>query len=238
MHDYYRRNEKKYLKQIETLLSYARSETEELFHADFASVLKEVQTIFSEQFLLDAPYVGGSKNANDTANLIGACEYSALFVCGRNHGIPDEETAQLLTIMAERQYEPLSDGMQTFVRKLLDWKMIHKFLRQFAAKSEKYSAIYSYAWRYEYKEPDEVYSHKVDCTRCGNWLYLKEKGLGDIVPYMCNLDFVSFCSFGLPYYRDKVIAYGDEVCSNQFKRNALPPTKHWPPHGLRGDGLK
>ena len=41
------------------------------------------------------------------------------------------------------------------------------------------------------------------------------------MPYICNIDFVAFSAYGIPYYRNEVIGYGDEKCANLFKIKVL-----------------
>lgn len=84
MHTYYEKNKKKYNKDIYKLLSYVKDEVTETFHLDFEMIVKTVQDTFVSEFLADMPYVGGSKNTNDTANLVGGCEYASLFSDGLN----------------------------------------------------------------------------------------------------------------------------------------------------------
>mgnify|MGYP003546944729 FL=1 len=69
-------------------------------------------------------------------------------------------------------------------------------------------------------------------------MFLNEMGLGEVMPYICNIDFVAFSAYGIPYYRNEVIGYGDEECANLFKIDADIITDNWPPHGIRNDGLK
>ena len=45
-------------------------------------------------------------------------------------------------------------------------------------------------------------------------------------------------AYGVPYYRNETIACGDVCCANLVKRNAPVIMDNYPPHCLRGDGLK
>ena len=238
MHPYYSKNKSKYLKQINKLMSYAKDETREVFASDYSNILKEVQTAFTEAVLEDLPFVGGSKNSNDTSNLVGIGQYTALFLVGRKHGIEDHKIGELLTIMEQRHFKPLPGWIQSIVRCLTNRKFAQSFLVRMAVKSRKFGDEYPYAWVYVYREPDNDYSLKLDCVRCGAWKYLKEKDFLDIMPYVCNIDHVCFASYGLAYYRNKAIGYGDELCNNRLKRDGRILTEHWPPHGLKGDGFK
>lgn len=238
MHSFYEKNKEKYNKDILKLLSYIKPEATESFHTDFEAIVNNVQNIFMIDFLPDIPYVGGKKNPNDTANMVGCCEYAAFFSTGMKQGLSIEQLGYLLHLAESRRHRSAPKFIQVLVRKFIGLTIMQKILVKMAEKSQKYAKEYPYAWVYEYEAPDETYSHKLNCTRCGACKFIQEKGLGDIMPYVCNIDFVAFGSFGLPYYRDEVIAYGDSKCSNLFKRGAKVVTDNWPPHGIRGDGLK
>lgn len=238
MHPYYFRHKNKYSKEIEKLLRYGEKDIEVLFAEDFLIILNQVKSAFENKLLPNIPYVGGKQNANDTHNLVGCCEYAALFLVGRDYNLSNSQIGELLTGIEERRFKTLPLGVQKAVRKLMKKAFVQKFLKKMAVKSQKFSKKYPYAWEYRYEEPDNEYSHKYSCTRCGAYRFLNEMGLGDIMPYICNIDFVAFSAYGLPYYRNEAIGYGDEKCANLFKIDADVVTDNWPPHGIRIDGLK
>lgn len=238
MHPYYFKYQKRYNKEIEKLLRYGEKEVEVLFKEDFLVILNQVKHAFESKLLPNIPYVGGRQNANDTHNLVGCCEYAALFLVGRDYNLSNSQIGELLTGIEERRFKTLPLGVQKAVRKLMKKAFVQKLLKKMAVKSQKFSKRYLYAWEYRYEEPDNVYTHKYSCTRCGAHRFLNEMGLGDIMPYICNIDFIAFSAYGLPYYRNEAIGYGDEKCANLFKIDAEVVTDNWPPHGIRKDGLK
>lgn len=238
MHSYYNSHNKQYRKEISGLCSVIRSELEELFSLDSDSVVREIQDVFETKLLLDMPYVGGKKNSNDTSNLISCCKFAAFFVVGKRYGIAEDEIGRLIHTAWQRKHKKVSPGISRLLNHLLEKKFIHRFLKSFAAKSERYSKEYDYAWKFEYAEPNEEYSVIINCTRCGAYRYLKEKGLEKIMPYVCNIDFETAAAYGVPYYRNETIACGDVCCANLVKRNAPVIMDNYPPHCLRGDGLK
>ena len=184
------------------------------------------------------PYVGGKKNSNDTSNLISCCEFAAFFVVGKRYGIAEDEIGRLIHTAWQRKHKKVSPGISRLLNRLLEKKFVHRFLKSFSDKSERYSKEYDYAWKFEYAEPNEEYIVIINCTRCGAYRYLKEKGLEKNMPYVCNIDFETAAAYGVPYYRNETIACGDACCANLVKRNAPVVTDNFPPHCLRGDGLK
>ena len=238
MHPYYKACTDCYRKEISNLLIYIKPELKTVFSQDPDSVIRQVQDAFINELLTDMPYVGGKKNSNDTSNLISCCEFAAVFILGKQNGIENEQIGLLINTAWKKKHKKVSQKTGKILQHLLGKSPVHIFLRSFSDKSMRMSEEYEYAWRFEYEKPDEEYSVKIKCTRCGACRFLNEKGLADIMPYVCNIDFETAAAFGIPYYRNKVIAYGDECCANLVKRSAPVVTDNFPPHGLRKDGLK
>ena len=192
MHTYYSKHKKRYNKQIEKLLGFGKNDVESLFEEEYHIIVNQVKDAFESKLLPHIPYVGGKQNANDTSNLIGCCEYAALFLVGKEYNLSNDQIGELLTKLEERHFKALPLVLQKVVRKLMKKNFVHIFLKKMAEKSKEYSKKYPYAWEYRYEEPDNEYSHKYSCTRCGAYMFLNEMGLGDIMPYICNIDFVAF----------------------------------------------
>ncbi len=238
MHPYYSAKQKKYDRQLRKLFSYAGSEIGTVFSVSADDIINETAEVFANEMLPEIPFVGGKKNSNDSSNLTMCCIGATLFIVGRRHNVPDEEIGRLLHIAWERSRKKVSPTVSRIILGMLNRKLAHKALRLFAAKSRRFSEQYSYAWLFEYAEPDDEYSVKLYCTKCGACKFLTEKRLGDIVPYLCNLDFVTAEKFGAPFYRNETIACGDKCCATLIKRSAPVVTENFPPHALRRDGLK
>ncbi len=142
MHPYYLKHKKRYAKEIEKLLSFGKTEVEELFEEDFPVIVKQVKNTFESEILSKIPYVGGSQNVNDTNNLVGCCEYAALFWVGRAYNLSDEQVGELLTKLEERHFKPLSPIVQKGIRKLLKRRFVQKLLKKIAVNSQKFSEEY------------------------------------------------------------------------------------------------
>ncbi|HAG13702.1 MAG TPA: hypothetical protein DCG49_07545 [Ruminococcus sp.] len=238
MHHYYHANQKEYCNDIRDLMRYVETELVRLFRMDFKTAVFDIQQVFLTEYLEQLPYIGGSENGNDTNNLVKCCEYAAVFVVGRRQGCSDYMLGKLLHFAEKRRHKHLSKSFSSFLSKMLQTRFVQDVLRIFARKSADFAKKYPYAWQFEYEAPDAENEIRINCTRCGAYQYLTEKGMQDIMPYLCNLDYVTAQAYHVPYYRDAVIAYGDACCANKIRRNAPVVTDNWPPHGLRKDGLK
>ncbi|MCM1487497.1 MAG: L-2-amino-thiazoline-4-carboxylic acid hydrolase [Firmicutes bacterium] len=235
MNEYYQKRQSKYLKKLSKQYSYAKNDLESLFGVPYVDLLEEAKEIFVCELLEDIPYIGA--NNQHEIDLVDSCYWVALFIAGKNHNIPPEKIGRLMTDVYEKMYGGIPKFLVKAVRCIAGKGFFQKLLKLYTASHKKSAAKYRYAWDYEYKQPNAEYSHKMVCVRCGFAMYMQEKNLTEYMPYICNLDYLIFGKMGLPLYRNKVIGYGDDVCTMYFKLDENIPNA-WPPHGLSDDGLK
>jgi hypothetical protein len=65
------------------------------FKEDCHIIVNRVKYIFESEILPNIPYVGGKHNVNDTNNIVGCCEYAALFLVGRDYNFQFSEVSFL-----------------------------------------------------------------------------------------------------------------------------------------------
>lgn len=83
--------------------------------------------------------------------------------------------------------------------------------------------------------PDSVYAINFRNLLCPVYNFAVKMGYEEYMPYMCNLDYVTYGIMGLSLRREKVLADGDDCCFLQKGK----PAASWPPHILdNGDPLK
>ena len=235
MHEYYAKRQKKYLKKMRSELGVVSSEIEQAFHKSYFEILREAEEIYINNFLEDMPYIGGNKSMNNQ-DLTDACFYAALYEVGKKYGVSVETVGKIANDAKEKLFEKIPSFFRGLVPKIFNTKLGQYLLRKFSDKSKE-CAGYEYSWLFDYEEPDEIYSHKIRAIRCGTCKYFRDKNIVELLPYICNLDYVIWGKMGLPMYRENALGYGDDSCTMYIKRNEKIPDT-WPPHGLRRDGLK
>ena len=234
MHEYYKGRKKKYIKKLRKQLDIASDELMTCFNTSYEQVLTEVIDCFVSDLLEDMPYIGiGNQHEID---LVDSCYWVAVFVVGKKHGLNVDIIGKIMTDAYEKMY-----SMPQFTGKVVKFlakrKIFQTVLKIYTKSHKKAAGKYNYAWDYEYKEPDDAFSHKMVCTKCGFAKYMKDKGDLEFMPYICNLDYLVFGNMGLPLYRENVIGCGDECCTMFFKIDQEVQSI-WPPHAIRGDGYK
>ncbi|MFI3116128.1 MAG: L-2-amino-thiazoline-4-carboxylic acid hydrolase, partial [Clostridia bacterium] len=66
---------------------------------------------------------------------------------------------------------------------------------------------------------------------CPLTVFAEKYGYTKYIPYLCNFDYVMFEAFFVPFYREKICAYGDGYCDFKIKPKAsIVPS--WPCHSL------
>jgi hypothetical protein len=84
-------------------------------------------------------------------------------------------------------------------------------------------------WVLERIEGDgESFDFGIDMTECGIVKYFDAQGADELVPYLCDLDYVMFESMGIGLRRTKTLAWGCDRCDFRFSKDGKTSAP-WPP---------
>ncbi len=90
-------------------------------------------------------------------------------------------------------------------------------MRKIAAK--KYADRNPYSWNMDYYEYSDGSGYEVRFTKCGICTLMKELGLYDLTPAMCNLDYaMSAAGETADFVREYTIASGGQYCDCGYKK--------------------
>lgn len=229
MHEYYLANLAKYHKTMINYLSPIKNELEETMNLSFDEIIDASFKIYKEEMLERFPYIGGDK-VSGTNNLVGAYMFIALGELMTRNGIK-LETWGYLTTLAYRRY---FNKIPKFITKLGPQLLKHpKFVLKMLKKKDQQNASNvqinpgSFETKVISDDPnyDVVYLNLV----CPLSNFAKTYGYEKYMPYICNLDYVTFKIFNLPFYRTKTCFKGDEYCDFKFKLGAKI-NDDWPCH--------
>lgn len=229
MHPYYEKNRRKLRKQMNSFLSLIAPELEKDIGKPYTALLEEVWQVYDAQMLERFPYIGGD-GSSGTRNLTGAYCYVALGVVCRQYGMTLERWGYLVTLSYRRFFEKIPK----FVRKLPGHLLAHpglatRMLQKKDRANAKNSAQNPGAFQTKVQPATAEYAVIYHTKVCPLADFARKYGYLEFMPYICNLDYVSFGLFGLPFYREKTCAAGDGVCDFKFSRNA-PIVPDWPCH--------
>ena len=231
MHEYYQKNLNKLEKAMHNYLLPIKDELETKFQLDFETLIAETWDYYKNNIVEYFPYIGGDK-ASGTNNLTGAYVFIALGVILRKHGASLEEWGYLTTIAYERYMNKIPSFIRKNAPRLLKHpKFIYKMLKKKDLKNEINCKENPGSFKTAVQEPNAEYQAIYFNQVCPLERFAKEHGFEEYMPYICNLDYVMFKAFNLPFYRYKTCFKGDECCDFRFKANAKI-NDAWPCHGL------
>ena len=234
MHPYYEKNKAKLRKSMDGFLSLIREELESDLGMDYPDIMEEVFDCYWKDMVEYFPYIGGDK-ASGTGNLTGAYVYVALGVVCTKRGMELERWGYLTTLSYQRYF----DKFPAFAKKLMGkmfttpW-IVTKALKKKDEKNAANARENPGSFETKVQPPTEDYPviyHNLVCPLAN---FAKERGYMEYLPYLCNLDYVMFGSMGVPLYREKTCASGDEYCDFKLKKGA-PVVPAWPCHSLDPD---
>ncbi len=229
MHEFYAANQAKFKKDMDQLLKPIADELIKETGRTYPQLFEEVWDYYRSELLEKFPYIGGNQ-VSGTRNLTGAYCYIALGVVCRKYGVSLERWGYLITLAYERYFDKIPNSIKKLTGMLLSKpKLVNKMLRKKDAKNAANARKNPGSFETQTQEPTAEYTTIYHTTVCPLANFAKEYGYMEYMPYICNLDYVMFASFGLPFYREKTCAAGDGCCDFKFKPGA-PIVPAWPCH--------
>ena len=239
MDEYYEKNKGKIKKEMCGYLELISKELKEDTGKSFDMLIEEIWSVYKSDFLERFPFIGGDK-ASGTRNLTGAYSFVAMGeVCRKNYGMTLERWGYLTTLCYKRYFSKIP----SFLTKIAGWaltkpNLLYKMLRKKDEKNITNARMNPGSFETETQNPTKEYPAGYNVLVCPLAEFAKKYGYMEYMPYICNLDYVMFEAFNVPFYRECTRADGDEFCDFKLKSGA-PVNKSWPCHILtEGDPLK
>lgn len=159
------------------------------------------------------PHIGGKSNRL-TQNLIGSAWFLAVYRAMRVQGRPTEEIGKLFLDM----YEVWADRYPSWVLKLQGWYTFTPLARWQRNRQAQLSQEKRYPGDWVYHTlPRNGYDLGVDYTECAICKFYQSQGAGELLPYLCQLDYVLSERMGLGLVRTQTLAEGAERCDFRLK---------------------
>ncbi len=238
MHIYYLNNQGKFKKQMNKLLNFIKSDLEKETRKSYAELLEETWFVYKNEMLERFPYIGGDK-VSGTKNLTGAYCFVALGEVCLKHGMTLEQWGYITTLCYKRYFENIPVFMRKMIGKMYNNPIkATKMVKKKDVQNEKNALKNPESFRTKTQEPTEEYPviyHTIVCPLAN---FAVKYGYTKYMPYLCNLDYVMFEAFFVPFHREKICADGDAYCDFKIKPGAdIVPS--WPCHALdASDPLK
>ena len=238
MHPYYEKKQSKLKKEMDQYLSLISGELEAETKQPYAALLEEIWQYYRDEILEKLPYVGGDASSG-TKNLTGAYCFVAMGVVVRQYGVTLERWGYLSTLAYQRYFAKIPAFVKKLARKLFAKpRLVTAALKKKDAKNAANAARNPGSFETKTQPGTAefpVIYHTVVCPLAD---FAAQYGYQEYMPYLCNLDYVMFASFGVPFYRTKTCAAGDGYCNFSMRAGGeIVPA--WPCHSLdENDPLK
>lgn len=234
MHEYYRSNLEKLKKEMVKYLSPITEEIEDELSIGFKTFIEKVWEIYSHDMVEKFPYIGGDK-ASGTGNLTGAYAFVAFGVFATRNGMTLDRWGELSTIAYGRYFDKMPKVMPAILEKAMKHpNLVKKMLKKKDEKNRKNNEMNPGSFLTRTDEGNEEYPIIYNTIQCPLSDFAMKYGYTEYLPYLCNLDYVMFEKFKVPFYRHNTCADGDEICDFKFKPGA-PLTPSWPCHSIDPD---
>ena len=234
MHEYYRKNQEKFKKDMDNFLCLIKNELETELKKPYSEIQEEVWECYRNNFLENFAYIGGDK-ASGTRNLTGAFSFVALGEVCTGYGMTLEKWGYLTTLSYRRFFEKMPGFMKKAAGKLFqNTSLTTRLLKMKDKKNAKNAQENPGSFETKVQPPQKEYPviyHNLVCPLAD---FARKYGYMEYMPYICNLDYVMFEVLKVPFYREKTCVNGDDYCDFKMKKNA-PVVPAWPCHGLDPD---
>jgi hypothetical protein len=176
------------------------------------------------------PYVGGRKNML-SATLPSTAVALALFRTLTVRGLAPEEVGEIV-------YRAFELQLASYPMPLLRLSGWLSFTGPFASRLKKQAIesqkrVYPGDWVFEFVEGDGIeFDYGLDFYECAVCKFFEPRDAGELVPYLCAVDFPDSRVRGTGLVRTSTLAEGAEKCDFRFKKGRQVQ-EGWPPAFLK-----
>lgn len=223
---YYLSQKNKLLKDLAGFARLMQPELAARYGEPLAVKMRQDTLAEYEKLLPHFPYIGGKANPL-TTNLVQAGYVLALYRALQAHGGTVEEAGELSCLALERKLKQIP----AFVRRWLgQWAYSPARVQKMKARAQASQARrYPGDWVFEVIEGDgKAFDVGMTYTECGIDKFMRSQGAAELMPYLCNLDYVTFAALGMGLVRTKTLGWGCDCCNFRIQRKGVAPPA-WPP---------
>lgn len=171
--------------------------------------LKKVSKKHYRKILARTPSIGSTKENPLAMALTWGALVIAVYQSG-NGKIGEEILGKMIASMGENALMQRMNKKDPFTKAFQDKRAL-----QAKASQEKANL---YDWKSEFIPGDTLEEYGINYTQCGLCSLAKQEGCTNIVPQMCQFDFISANFMGAELIRTKTLAEGDEFCNFRYRK--------------------
>lgn len=178
-------------------------------------VLRKASKKRYREILARTPSIGSTKENP----LAMALTWGALVIAVYQSGggkISEEALGKMVAAMGKNPLMRRMNKKDPFTRIFQDQKEA-----QAKASQEKENP---YDWKSEFIPGDTLEEYGINYTRCGLCRLAQQEGCTNIVPQMCQFDFISADFMGAELTRTKTLAEGADCCDFRYRKKSAGTT--------------
>ncbi len=214
--NYYLSRKKNLLRSFDQASRWMMTPLANRYGKEFARAVAEQARKEYEALIPQTPFIGGAKN-RWTSNLIESVQILALHRALQAQGRPLGETAEVLREAMQIRLAQYPGLLLRLIGRLQFSRLFLNGLRRQAHESQK--RVYPDNFVADIVLGDgKEFDWGIDFTECAILKFYKAQNAAELLPYVCQVDYLTSAAFGLGLVRTKTLADGNEKCNSRLKR--------------------
>lgn len=220
------------VRRFDKMLKRSGDARVERFGEQTADVMREEMLEEFRRLVPEVPDIGGRSNAY-TPYLIGAARGLATYRVVREHGGTVEDAGELIHRRIRAEMERIPRVVRHWVGRRRFFGLTRKQWDKAAHRSQ--ARRYPGDWVSEIVDADgQPFDFGMNTTECGIAKYLHAQDADELMPYICELDYIGAEMMGFELRRTKTLAWGCDGCDHRITVGRATQAP-WPPRFVERD---
>jgi hypothetical protein len=172
------------------------------------------------------PDIGGGDNIY-AGDLVMSAQFLALYRVVVRHGGGLEDAGELVHRIVRLEVGRIPMTVRRLIRAHRFTRVRRRRLERAARRSRR--RRYPGDWVFEVVEGDgRSFDFGIDMAECGIVKFFHAQGANELVPYLCDLDYVMAEGMGIGLQRTQTLAWGCDRCDFRMSKDGTTSAP-WPP---------
>ncbi len=211
------RHTEKLVSKFDKMLNRSGGALVDRFGEELSAVMRQEMLDEYRRLIPDVPYIGGWRNVY-SSDMSASAWALAMYRVVVRHGGSLEDAGELLQQVVRAEIERVPQAVRSLMVSYrfssLRWQLLQRAARRSQARR------YPGDWVFETVEGDgKSFDFGVDMTECGIVKFLHAQGADELVPYLCEFDYIAAEAMGVGLQRSKTLAWGCDRCDFRLTKD-------------------
>jgi hypothetical protein len=220
------RRTEKLIAKFGRVLERSGSQLVDEFGADAAAVIQAEMLDEYRRVIPEVPDIGGRRNIY-SSDLEASGWFLAIYRVVVRHGGSVETAGEVIHRMARSEMGRMPHVMRALIRRYrfsgLRMRKLEKAARRSQARRDPGDWVFDVV-----SGSGQPFDFGIDMTECGIVKFFHDQGADEVVPYLCELDYIGAETMGVGLRRTKTLAWGCDRCDFRLTKDGAT-TAPWPP---------